>query len=502
MATVVHKYAFGTSLTETVPAGAFQVQIEVYGAGGSGGASANNSALGGGGGGYTTKTIGCTAGDTLTYTIGFGGGGETAPNNGAVGTTVTVTGTVSGGSVSLTANSGSGGFSSGAGGSGGTGSGGTTNNTGGSGIAAGAGGTGAAPLASPGGVAGPAGNVGTVPGGGGGGSGVGSSGAGASGEVIFTYSTIFADFMTESFQTYVENTTFLRKSVQFLAATFLILSAPQPAGVVINPPIASVAMAAIVPQTQNTTNPMSWTSAPVYVQTDAPVRNNWIARSWMLIAQSNIGTVINVPLTSVTLHANTAGTYSSSMWVWLPSDDGWWPEEVITWKANASYNFDLLAAPNTVASGGAVTISVPFGSIATGTFQPIINTGNPSFVIPVAQVTLTPILPYLQTPLITQPLAITISVYPPTIYTQPPGFRVQAVTAGYYNGVFYNAGDVFDILKAGDFSDSTVNYEMGGGIWAVGWMTQVPLTTPLYNAEIQAFYPFYPFVDPNRRFVL
>ena len=43
---------------------------------------------------------------------------------------------------------------------------------------------------------------------------------------------------------------------------------------------------------------------------------------------------------------------------------------------------------------------------------------------------------------------------------------------------------------------------MGGGIWAVGWMTQVPLTTPLYNAEIQALYPFYPFVDPNRRFVL
>ena len=323
---------------------------------------------------------------------------------------------------------------------------------------------------------------------------------------------------------YHEQTTFVRRSVQLLAVSFLVLSAPQPVGTIINPPIASVTIAALNPSEIDSSDPLPVTSAPTYVQVEVPYRNNWIARSWMLVAQSNIGTTISIPSASIALNTYPPTSLSFEMWLRLPSDDGWWPEEVVTWKVNASYNFDLLAAPttagnvqvflpsaavtltglppNAVASGGAVTISVPFGSIATGTFPPAISTGNPTLAIPVAQILLTPILPYLPLPLNTPLAAITISVYPPTIYTPPPGFRVQAVTAGYYNGVFYNAGDVFDILKAGDFSDSTVNYEMGGGIWAVGWMTQVPLTTPLYNAEIQALYPFYPFVDPNRRFVL
>lgn len=64
-----------------------------------------------------------------------------------------------------------------------------------------------------------------------------------------------------------------------------------------------------------------------------------------------------------------------------------------------------------------------------------------------------------------------------------PGFRVTAVTAGYYNGESYLAGDVFDILFDQDYSDSTVNYDTTGETQLFGWMLQVPSTTPLQQQQ-------------------
>lgn len=78
------------------------------------------------------------------------------------------------------------------------------------------------------------------------------------------------------------------------------------------------------------------------------------------------------------------------------------------------------------------------------------------------------------------------------------GFRVQAVTAGWYGGAFYNSGDVFDILKASDFSDYTLNYEIAGAEYTAGWMKQVSQSTPLTQDDGSGFLVT---LDPNRRFV-
>lgn len=78
------------------------------------------------------------------------------------------------------------------------------------------------------------------------------------------------------------------------------------------------------------------------------------------------------------------------------------------------------------------------------------------------------------------------------------GFRVQAVTAGWYNGAFYNPGDTFDLLQAADFSDSTLNYEIDGAEYTAGWMVQVAQSTPVTQSDGNAVFPV---PDPNRRFV-
>jgi hypothetical protein len=83
-----------------------------------------------------------------------------------------------------------------------------------------------------------------------------------------------------------------------------------------------------------------------------------------------------------------------------------------------------------------------------------------------------------------------------------PGFRVMAVTAGMYGGNYYWPGDVFDIVVASDFSDSSVNYEIGGNEYATGWMMKVPSTTPIFQTITSQIYPMFPPVDPKRRFVL
>jgi hypothetical protein len=93
----------------------------------------------------------------------------------------------------------------------------------------------------------------------------------------------------------------------------------------------------------------------------------------------------------------------------------------------------------------------------------------------------------------------------PLLLGSPPvsntGFRVTAVTAGWYGGVFRTPGDVFDILYASDYSDSTVNYESGAGETAYGWMLAVAPTTPLFNWLQSNGAPYFPPQDPNRRFI-
>lgn len=84
-----------------------------------------------------------------------------------------------------------------------------------------------------------------------------------------------------------------------------------------------------------------------------------------------------------------------------------------------------------------------------------------------------------------------------------PGFRVRCITSGIYGGVYYQPGDVFDLVFATDYSDSTVNYAgIGAGTQQFGWMLRVPSTTPLYSSEESAGW-IYPIIDPvpPKRFV-
>jgi hypothetical protein len=85
----------------------------------------------------------------------------------------------------------------------------------------------------------------------------------------------------------------------------------------------------------------------------------------------------------------------------------------------------------------------------------------------------------------------------------PPAFRVRAVTSGWYNGTYYQPGDVFDLLKSTDFSDYTVNYGPLSATQQFGWMLKVTPTTPLFSAEASQPTPIYPIVDPvpPKRFV-
>jgi hypothetical protein len=76
---------------------------------------------------------------------------------------------------------------------------------------------------------------------------------------------------------------------------------------------------------------------------------------------------------------------------------------------------------------------------------------------------------------------VTIDSWPITI--DAAGLRVRAVTDGTYGGQFYEAGDVFDILAIQDFSDASVNYGPNSGTIQLGWMVQVPASTPLYQAR-------------------
>lgn len=65
----------------------------------------------------------------------------------------------------------------------------------------------------------------------------------------------------------------------------------------------------------------------------------------------------------------------------------------------------------------------------------------------------------------------------------PGSLRVQAVAAGFYNGIYRYVGDVFDLLSANDYSDSTavINPPTDPDYPLYGWMLSVPQNTPLYS---------------------
>jgi len=86
----------------------------------------------------------------------------------------------------------------------------------------------------------------------------------------------------------------------------------------------------------------------------------------------------------------------------------------------------------------------------------------------------------------------------------PPfdGFRVMAVTAGWYLNVFRTPGDVFDLHFAADFSDSSLDYQPpSSNTVGYGWMTKVAPNTPIFDWLSSNGYPALPPQDPKRRFI-
>lgn len=198
--TRTYGYTNGSSITETVPAGASHVVITVDGGGGAGAFSTSTSGqgAGGGGSGRAVLTIAVGGGNALSYVVGIGGalGGSfnqtPLPGNDSI-----VSGTVLGGSVNMTG--GGGGAASGLGTSSTPGAGGTARqgsiNTPGhiGGTSVSLGGTGLGGNAGSGALGGQLlGEDGFSPGGGGAASpkptpGI-TSGFGSNGQVMFAYS--------------------------------------------------------------------------------------------------------------------------------------------------------------------------------------------------------------------------------------------------------------------------------------------------------------------------
>ena len=82
--------------------------------------------------------------------------------------------------------------------------------------------------------------------------------------------------------------------------------------------------------------------------------------------------------------------------------------------------------------------------------------------------------------------------------------RVQAVYDGTYGTQFYEAGDVFDLNSPADFSDNSVNYGPNSATIQLGWMIQVPSTTPLFQARtsgLTSLGTYFPVNDGSRRTV-
>lgn len=74
---------FSTSGSFTVPAGVYELEVEVWAGGGAGGTcsiASNGGGGGGGGGGYARKRIAVTPGNVIPVTVGLGGTGGGAGN--------------------------------------------------------------------------------------------------------------------------------------------------------------------------------------------------------------------------------------------------------------------------------------------------------------------------------------------------------------------------------------------------------------------------------------
>lgn len=103
---VLVTYTSGTSVTETAPAGATNVVVEVWGGGGGGhrGDSAPTQGFSGGAAGYSRTSMAISGGQTLIYTVGPGGKGQdaTASVNGTASTVSSGTATIT----TMTANGG------------------------------------------------------------------------------------------------------------------------------------------------------------------------------------------------------------------------------------------------------------------------------------------------------------------------------------------------------------------------------------------------------------
>lgn len=144
-AATTNAYTTAGSGTETVPSGASNVVIEIWGGGGGGGGGDGNITKGGGGGGagYARSSYACSGGQTIAYTVGAGGS-NAGVNNGAgfAGTQSSASsGTLS--ITTMTAHGGAGGTGDGSANSnGGSASGGNqANATGGQGLSSGTGGS-------------------------------------------------------------------------------------------------------------------------------------------------------------------------------------------------------------------------------------------------------------------------------------------------------------------------------------------------------------------------
>ncbi|MDO9501379.1 hypothetical protein [Falsiroseomonas sp.] len=81
--------AFPSNGTFVVPAGVFEVDVEVWGPGGGGSGSTNGVAdgFGGAGGGYARRRVAVTPGQSISVTIGAPGGGGAAGLQGGTGGT-------------------------------------------------------------------------------------------------------------------------------------------------------------------------------------------------------------------------------------------------------------------------------------------------------------------------------------------------------------------------------------------------------------------------------
>lgn len=178
---VTNTYTTGTGATETIPAGATNCVVEVWGPSGNGGTGigsgcAGRSGGGGGSGGYSRTSLAVTAGNTFTYTAGVVVSTNSSVSSGTQTiSTMTSNFGVAGGNAVGSVN--------GSGGAGGTASGGTGTNT--------TGNAGSAGIGCINGVGG-AGIVGTNGTGGAGGTGgftVSNTGRtlGVAGKIIFAY---------------------------------------------------------------------------------------------------------------------------------------------------------------------------------------------------------------------------------------------------------------------------------------------------------------------------